>query len=74
MSKDNVPIHVSEVNIKYMNDRNIDVLTYPPNTTSELQGLDKVMFGPFKRLYHDDVRARLRLPAPEFPNKKNFPR
>jgi len=36
---------------------NVVLLGYPPHCTHVLQGLDVLCFGPFKKAFHDDIRA-----------------
>ncbi len=49
-----VDSHNSHVNLPFLNfavQHNIIVLGYPPHTTNLTQGLDVVIFGPFKKAY-----------------------
>ncbi|UZJ56268.1 hypothetical protein CBS101457_005588 [Exobasidium rhododendri] len=64
-------MHVSPDTLDYFSENNIDIVTYPPNCTDELQGLDKVLFGPMKQLYGANVKHRIRKKWAV--NRLNFP-
>ncbi|UZJ52953.1 hypothetical protein CBS101457_002273 [Exobasidium rhododendri] len=68
---DNVSMHVSPETLKYFSKNNIDIVTYPPNCTDELQGLDKVLFKPMKTMYSSNLKYRLSKNWPV--NRSNFP-
>lgn len=53
-------LHIANEVLDYFKENNIDIVTYPPNVTDELQGLDKVLFRPLKNAYNKHMNECLR--------------
>lgn len=70
-AQDNVSMHIAMEAIDYFIANNVSIVTYPPNTTDELQGLDKVMFKSLKTRYENDMIIQRRV-GPN-PTKRNMP-
>lgn len=54
---DNHPSHINMELFKYCADRNIHIITFPPNTTSILQMADVSVFGPSKTAWKKEILA-----------------
>ena len=64
-------MHITKQTLQTLSFSRIDTVTYPPHTTDELQGLDKVLFKPLKAAYEKDIRYRQKRRQPC--NKNNLP-
>lgn len=54
-------MHVAKAALREFSINFMDVVTYPPNATDVLQGLDVCLFGPLKGAYEKEIKRRTSL-------------